>query len=77
MIWWTKKPASARYEQINNFEEMLSENGVTILKFFLHISKDEQKERLQARLDDPDEALEIQRRRFERTRPVERLSKRL
>jgi PPK2 family polyphosphate:nucleotide phosphotransferase len=43
----------ARYEQINNFEKMLSENGVTIVKFFLHISKDEQKERLQARLDDP------------------------
>jgi polyphosphate kinase 2 (PPK2 family) len=32
---------------------MLAENGTTILKFFLHISKDEQKERLQARLDDP------------------------
>jgi polyphosphate kinase 2 (PPK2 family) len=32
---------------------LLAENGTTILKFFLHISKDEQKERLQARLDDP------------------------
>lgn len=42
-----------RYDQINDFERHLSENGVTILKFFLHISKDEQKERLQARLDDP------------------------
>ena len=42
-----------RYEQINAFEKMLSENGTTILKFMLHISKDEQKERLQARLDDP------------------------
>lgn len=41
-----------RYEQINNFEHMLAEEGTTILKFFLHISKDEQKERLQARLDD-------------------------
>ncbi len=44
---------SRRYEQINYFEKHLSENGVTILKFFLHISKEEQKRRLQARLDDP------------------------
>lgn len=42
-----------RYEQINAFEKVLAENGTTILKFMLHISKDEQKERLQARLDDP------------------------
>ncbi|HVO41356.1 MAG TPA: polyphosphate kinase 2 family protein [Aggregatilineales bacterium] len=42
----------ARYDQINQFEHMLVENGVVILKFFLHISKDEQKKRLQARLDD-------------------------
>jgi PPK2 family polyphosphate:nucleotide phosphotransferase len=42
-----------RYEQINAFEKMLVENGTTILKFMLHISKDEQKERLQERLDDP------------------------
>ncbi|HVR39058.1 MAG TPA: polyphosphate kinase 2 family protein [Thermoanaerobaculia bacterium] len=42
-----------RYDQINDFERMLSENGVTILKFFLHISRDEQRERLQERLDDP------------------------
>jgi PPK2 family polyphosphate:nucleotide phosphotransferase len=44
----------ARYEQINAFERHLSDNGVTILKFMLHISKDEQRERLQARLDDPE-----------------------
>jgi PPK2 family polyphosphate:nucleotide phosphotransferase len=42
-----------RYDQINDFEKMLTENGVTILKFFLHISPEEQRERLQARLDDP------------------------
>jgi PPK2 family polyphosphate:nucleotide phosphotransferase len=42
-----------RYEQINAFERHLTENGVTVLKFMLNISKDEQKERLQARLDDP------------------------
>jgi len=43
---------SARYAQINAFEKLLTENGVTILKFFLHISKQEQKERLEARLED-------------------------
>ena len=42
-----------RYEQINLFERLLTENGVTILKFFLHISKKEQLERLQGRLEDP------------------------
>jgi polyphosphate kinase 2 (PPK2 family) len=42
-----------RYNQINDFEKMLAENGTTILKFYLHIDKDEQKQRLQARLDDP------------------------
>ncbi len=42
-----------RYEQINAFERMLVDEGTTILKFFLHISRDEQRERLQARLDDP------------------------
>ena len=42
-----------RYEQINQFEKHLAENGVTILKFFLHISKAEQKARLQERLDEP------------------------
>jgi PPK2 family polyphosphate:nucleotide phosphotransferase len=42
-----------RFEQINAFERHLAENGTTILKFYLHIDLDEQKERLQARLDDP------------------------
>jgi PPK2 family polyphosphate:nucleotide phosphotransferase len=42
-----------RYEQINRFESILRENGVTILKFFLHISREEQRERLLARLEDP------------------------
>jgi PPK2 family polyphosphate:nucleotide phosphotransferase len=42
-----------RYEQINQFEKHLVENGVTILKFFLHISKAEQKTRLQERRDEP------------------------
>ena len=41
-----------RCEDINNFERMLTRNGVTLLKFFLHISKEEQKARLEARLKD-------------------------
>ncbi len=44
---------SKRYAQINDFERMLVEEGTTILKFFLHIDKQEQKSRLQARLDTP------------------------
>ncbi|MDX2136730.1 MAG: polyphosphate kinase 2 family protein [Chloroflexota bacterium] len=42
-----------RYDRINEFERLLVDSGTTILKFYLHISKDEQRERLQARLDDP------------------------
>ncbi len=42
-----------RYDQINDFERLLAETGTIVLKFFLYIDKDEQKERLQARLDDP------------------------
>jgi PPK2 family polyphosphate:nucleotide phosphotransferase len=41
-----------RYDQINDFERYLAENGVVIVKFFLHISKDEQKRRLERRLED-------------------------
>lgn len=43
---------SKRYGQINDFELMLERNGVKILKFFLHIGKDEQKRRFQQRIDD-------------------------
>ncbi len=43
----------ARYEDINNFERHLARNGTLILKFFLNVSKDEQKRRFLARLDDP------------------------
>jgi len=44
----------ARYEQINEFERMLDANSIRVVKFFLHISKDEQRERLEARLRDPE-----------------------
>jgi PPK2 family polyphosphate:nucleotide phosphotransferase len=47
-----KSEWSKRYQQINDFERMLSDNGVTILKFLLYISKDEQAKRFQERLDD-------------------------
>jgi len=51
----TRSPAvwQPRYDRINEFEQLLADSGTVILKFFLHISKAEQKERLQARLDDP------------------------
>lgn len=41
-----------RYQQINDFERLLAESGTTILKFFLHISKEEQRERLEERIAD-------------------------
>jgi len=43
-----------RYRHVKDFEKMLVDEGTVILKFFLNISKDEQKERLQARLDNPE-----------------------
>jgi PPK2 family polyphosphate:nucleotide phosphotransferase len=45
---------SRRYDQINAFEKLLGDEGTTILKFFLYIDRDEQRERFQARLDEPD-----------------------
>jgi PPK2 family polyphosphate:nucleotide phosphotransferase len=47
-----KKVWSARYDQINDFERMLTDNSVVVLKFFLHVSRAEQKKRLEERLDD-------------------------
>lgn len=44
-----------RFEQINNFEKHISENGTIILKFFLHMGKDEQKKRLLKRLENPED----------------------
>ncbi len=49
-----KEVWSKRYDEINQFESILAHNGIRILKFFLHISKDEQKKRLLQRIDDPD-----------------------
>ncbi len=50
---------SERYEQINAFERILSENGIVVLKFFLNISKEEQKQRFESRRDDPDKNWKI------------------
>ncbi|MBH0196136.1 MAG: polyphosphate kinase 2 family protein [Nitrospira sp.] len=52
--WVSEKVVRQRFNQINEFEKLLYENGTTILKFFLHISKDEQKERLEERIRDPE-----------------------
>jgi PPK2 family polyphosphate:nucleotide phosphotransferase len=51
--WITPEQTLQRYAQINAFEKMLVETGTVICKFLLHISKDEQRRRLQERLDDP------------------------
>ena len=50
--WITPKQTAQRFAQINDFERMLTENGTIILKFMLHISFDEQRVRLQDRIDD-------------------------
>jgi PPK2 family polyphosphate:nucleotide phosphotransferase len=50
----TKNVWQERFEDIRNFEQYLARNGVVILKFFLHLSKKEQKRRFMERLDNPD-----------------------
>ena len=52
--WIDDDLAEKRFRHIRAFEQMLADEGTTIIKVFLHISKDEQAERLQARLDEPD-----------------------
>lgn len=48
-----------RYGHINDFEELLAESGTIVVKFFLHISKDEQEERLRAREETPEKAWKL------------------
>lgn len=50
-----------RYAHINDFERLLVETGTVVLKFMLHISRDEQRERLQQRVDDPTKRWKFQR----------------
>ena len=49
-----KEQVKKRYEHINNFETLLDDEGTRIVKFFLHISNEYQKEQLQERLDTPE-----------------------
>ncbi|MFP5404187.1 MAG: polyphosphate kinase 2 family protein [Gammaproteobacteria bacterium] len=58
--WIDADECKRRYRQINDFERMLTETGTTILKFYLHISKDEQKKRLESRRDDPEKQWKFQ-----------------
>jgi len=51
----------ARYDRINAFEQLVAGGGATLIKVFLHISKDEQRERLQARLDNPNKRWKLSR----------------
>jgi PPK2 family polyphosphate:nucleotide phosphotransferase len=51
--WIDDEECQRRFAQIRDFERMLTETGTIVVKFFLHISKDEQKQRLQQRVDDP------------------------
>jgi PPK2 family polyphosphate:nucleotide phosphotransferase len=61
------KPAmiEKRLAHIRNFEALLQDEGITVLKCFLHISKSEQKKRLQARLEDPQKQWKLQASDFE------------
>jgi len=52
--WISEERVQQRFHHIREFERLLADEGTTIAKFYLHISKDEQKERLQSRLDEPD-----------------------
>jgi PPK2 family polyphosphate:nucleotide phosphotransferase len=51
--WITREETTQRFAHINAFEKLLTETGTVVLKFMLHISKEEQRLRLQDRLDDP------------------------
>ena len=50
-----------RYDQINAFEQLLVDEGTTIVKLFLHISRDEQRDRLQSRVDEPEKRWKFKR----------------
>lgn len=52
--WKDKLIWKRRYQEINNFEEYLTHNGIEVLKFYLHVSKQEQKKRFLERIDRPD-----------------------
>jgi PPK2 family polyphosphate:nucleotide phosphotransferase len=60
-----KKVWSKRYEEINGFEQLLARNGTTVIKLFLHMSKEEQLERFKDRLDDPQKRWKISEADYE------------
>ncbi|GAB3764233.1 hypothetical protein GCM10028796_18780 [Ramlibacter monticola] len=57
----TAEETGRRYAHINAFERLLAETGTVVLKFLLHISRDEQRKRLQQRIDDPEKRWKFQR----------------
>ncbi|MDM0057154.1 PPK2 family polyphosphate kinase [Variovorax fucosicus] len=59
--WIDKAEARRRYAQINDFERLLAETGTVVVKCMLHISLGEQRERLQARIDEPDKQWKFSR----------------
>ena len=64
--WCDDKTAEKRIRAINDFEDLLvNHNGTTILKFFLHVSREEQQERLQERLTDPRKQWKYNEKDFE------------
>lgn len=63
--WINKETCVKRYQYIRDFEAMLHDAGITLVKCYLHISKAEQKKRLQARLDDPHKHWKLQPSDFE------------
>ena len=63
--WLKPTVLQKRLEHIRNFEAMMMDEGITVLKCYLHISKAEQKKRLQARLDDPQKQWKLQTSDFE------------
>ena len=67
--WIDQAETERRIGHINDFERLLSETGTTIIKFFLHISKDEQRKRFLARIDEPEKnwkfsAADIEERKY-------------
>lgn len=63
--WIDEDTVKRRFEDIKHFESLLVAEGITVLKCYLHISKKEQKKRLQARIDDPDKNWKLQACDFE------------
>lgn len=63
--WIDDETCKTRYAHICHFEELLRSEGIQVVKFFLHISKDEQRQRLQSRLDDPHKRWKLQASDFE------------